>query len=143
MLNTNTITTAVYRKLAADAELTGLCTVFKGGRRPSNSPLPALTIQTKRFERGEGEGIWMCDIIVTVFAHTLENRMIDQETHDAAATRVRDILDDAELDLDAGHAHPLIAGGMTEPEWNGRHDRETVQELTFGLVFLDFGADAA
>ncbi len=139
MPNTNTITTAAYRELAADDQLGSLATVYKGMKRPVNAPSPAVTVQTKRLEPGEGEGIWMCDIIVTVFVETLANRMIDQETHDAIAGRIQAILDDAELELDQGHPHPLIPGGMPEPEWRGSHDRETVQELTYGLVFLDFG----
>ncbi len=139
MPNTNTITTAVYRKLAADEQLGGLCTIFKGMKRPVNAPSPAVTVQTRRLEPGEGEGIWMCDVIVTVFVETLANRMIDQETHDLIAGRIQAVLEDAELELDQGHPHPLITGGMSEPEWRGSHDRETAQELTFGLVFLDFG----
>ena len=142
MPNTNTITTAAYRKLAADEQLGSLVTVYKGMKRPVNAPGPAVTVQTRRLEPGEGEGIWMCDIIVAVFVETLANRMIDQETHDTIAGRIQVILDDAELELDRGHPHPLIPGGTTEPEWRGSHDRETVQELTYGLVFLDFGVPA-
>ena len=142
MPNTNTITTAVYQKLAADEQLGALAAVYKGMKRPVNAPCPAVTVQTRRLEPGEGEGIWMCDIIITIFVETLPNRMIDQEMHDAIIARVQAILDDAVLELDRGHPHPLIPGGMAEPEWRGSHDRETVQELTYGLVFLDFGVPA-
>ena len=142
MPNTNSITTAVYRKLAADSGLAALTAVYKGMKRPVSAPLPAITVQTRRLEPGEGEGIWMCDIVITVFAETLANRMIDQAIHDDLAGRITALLEDAELDLDRGHPHPLIPGGMSEPEWRGSHDRETVQELTFGLVFLDFGVPA-
>jgi hypothetical protein len=142
MPNTTTITAAVYTILAADANLTSRCTIIRGERRPSSSSNPTVTIHVKRLERGEGEGIWMCDVIVTVYANTLSTRMIDQETHDIIAFRISTLLDDTELDLTAGHAHPLIAGGISDPEWSPRHDRETAQALTFGLIFVDFGATA-
>lgn len=142
MPNTTTITSAVYAILAADADLTSRSTIIRGERRPSSSSNPTVTIHAKRLERGEGEGIWMCDVIVTAFVDTLATRMIDQETHDIIASRISTLLDDTELDLAAGHAHPLIAGGISDPEWSPRHDRETAQALTFGLIFVDFGATA-
>jgi hypothetical protein len=142
MPNTTIITSAVYAVLAANAELASHCTIYRGERRPSASSNPSVTIHAKRLERSEGDGIWMCDVIVTVYADTLPNRMIDQNTHDVIASRISTLLDDAELDLAAGHAHPLIAGGVSDPEWSSRHDRETTQALTFGLLFVDFGVTA-
>ena len=139
MPSTNTITTAVYRIMSADDELTGRCTLYKGSKRPAGASNPAVTIHTRRLEPGEGAGIWMCDIVVTVHVDTLPNRMIDQETHDAISSRILTILDDTELDLPQGHAHPLIAGDMSEPSWQSRHEQETAGEMVFGLIFIDFG----
>lgn len=142
MPTTNTITSAVYRLLAADTELAAACTVYKGAKRPADAGSPAITVQVKRLEPGEGIGIWMCDIVITIHVATLTNRMTDQDTHDTLCRRIQAVLDDVELDLTTGHAHPLIAGTVGDPEWRSRHDQETAQELTFGLIFLDFGAEA-
>ena len=143
MPNTSIITAAVHAVLVGDTGLTSLCTVHRGARRPSGAANPVLTIHANRLEPGEGDGIWMCDIMVTVYVDTLANRMIDQETHDAIAARIGSLLDDFELDIPSGHAHPLIAGGVSDPEWHPRHDRETAHVLTFGLIFVDFGISAA
>jgi len=131
MQTINTINTAVYRLLAVDGILTGLCTVIKGGKRPSDVSNPAVTVETKRLEPGEGEGIWMSDVTVTAYVDMLENRQPDHDLHESIVSRVRDLLEDAK-------ALPLIAGENRGVVWTGPHDNEVSQESIWGLVFVSF-----
>jgi hypothetical protein len=132
------ITTAVYRLLNADATLAGLCTLYKGAKRPVRASNPSLTVETRRLERGEGEGIWMCDVVVTAFANILANGSPDVETLDALMARTGELLSDAELELADAKALPLIEGDCGGTSWESAHDGEACQERTFGLVFVSF-----
>lgn len=138
MPNINEINTAVYSLLAGDEILSGLCTIYKGKKRPSKAQNPSVTIDTKRLERGEGEGIWMCDVVVTVYTDLLANRMADHRTLTDAGIRIREVLSDRELTLENAKAHPLIEGESLSPDWEGNHENESRQEKTFGLVFIQF-----
>jgi len=138
MPNVHAINTAVYRLLADDAQLATLCTVYKGRKRPANAHNPSLTADVHRLEAGEGEGIWRCEVTVTVYADVLANRMPDHETLDTVSSRVREILRDAVPELEDAKALPLTEGESRSPDWSGTHDNETREELTFLLTFVDF-----
>lgn len=132
------INTSVYGALAGHPPLTGLCTVYKGGKRPAGAANPSATVEARRLERGQGDGIWMCDIAVTVYADMLGIEAPDHETHAAIARIVRSLLADRTIDIDGGQAMPLIEGECGSPEWDGDHEGETRQELVYGLVFVKF-----
>ncbi|MCE5248986.1 hypothetical protein LLG96_02070 [bacterium] len=138
MPNINDINTAVYRLLNTDAELAGLCTVYKGGKRPVRAVNPSATIEAKRLEPGEGEGIWMCDILVTVYTDILANGMHDCENLETISSRIRGVLSDAEVEMDGTKALPLIEGSTGSPDWSKAHESETFQECIFGLVFIKY-----
>jgi len=138
MPNINEINTAAYGLLAGDGTLAGLCTVYKGRKRPAGVQNPSVTVDARRLEPGEGEGIWMCDVVVTAYADVLVNRMPDHETLDSISSRIREILTDAELELEDAKALSLIEGESLSPGWNDSHNNETLQENTFGLVFVKF-----
>ncbi len=114
MATINGINTAVFKVLNNDVNLTAVSSVYKGAKRPSNAINPSVTVDAKRLAPGGGEGIWMCDIIISIFIDTLANRMIDQEAHVTLANRIQSLLQDTELTLNSGHAHPLIGGGITD-----------------------------
>ena len=139
MHNIQSINTAVYELLAGDPELSGMCSVYKGAKRPGNNANPSVTIDARRLEAGDGEGIRISDIAVTVYADVLANRMADHETLDTISSRINGILTDAEPELEGAKALPLIRGECSGAEWGDAHDNETSQEITFGLVFVDFG----
>ena len=139
MQNMDTINTAVYKLLNNDETLGGLCTIYKGSRRPEGSTNPSITIESRRLESGEGEGIWMCDVVVTTFVDVMANRMADHDTIETIVSRVKEMLTDTKLELEGAKALPLIAGESGGPEWASAHDDETMQEITFGLIFIDFG----
>ena len=80
----------------------------------------------------------MCDVVVTAYADVLVNRMPDHETLDSISSRIREILTDAELELEDAKALSLIEGESLSPGWNDSHNNETLQENTFGLVFVKF-----
>jgi hypothetical protein len=132
------INTAIYRLLDADDTLKGMCTIFKGSKRPSRAKNPTLTVDAKRLEPGEGEGIWMCDVTATVYADNLTNGAADQDTIEDIAARVKELLADSEIELPNGKALPLIEGESRGPEWSSFHENETAQENIFGLVFVSF-----
>jgi hypothetical protein len=132
------INTAVTRILRADETLGSLCTVYKGAKRPVRARTPALTVETRRLERGEGEGMWMCDIVITAYADMKSNGIPDDGLLDAILARACALLADAELELAAAKAHPLIEGESGGAEWQPAHDREMYQERVFGLVFVSF-----
>ena len=138
MPNINDITTSVYKLLKADETLDGLCTVYKGSKRPNCASNPSVTVEAKRLEPGEGEGIWMCDVVTTVFADNLANGMPDHERLDVIVTRLYLVLEDAEISLENAHALPLIRGDIGGPSWNNTHEGETSQEYTFGLLFIKY-----
>ena len=138
MPNINEINTAVYSLLADDETLAGLCTIYKGSKRPSYVQNPSVTINIKRLVPGEGEGIWMCDVVVTVYTDVFANRMPDHEKLEELSSTISGILTDAEIELDEGKALPLIKGESSGPEWNTGHNNEGMQEMTFGLVFVKF-----
>ena len=132
------INTAVYRILKTDAILDGLCTLCKGAKRPVRAVNPSLTVETRRLERGEGEGIWMCDVVVTAFSDILANGTPDAEALDAMMARATELLADAEIDLADAKALPLIEGESAGTTWQPAHDGEAFQERVFGLVFVSF-----
>ncbi len=138
MPNINAINTAVYTLLNADTTLTGLCTVYKGGKRPSLATNPSVTVEAKRLEPGAGEGIWMCDIAVTAFTDSLANGMPDHESLDTIVSRMYQVLEDAETDLDNAQALPLVRGDISGLTWTSAHETETSQECVFGLVFIQY-----
>lgn len=134
------VNTAVYKILSGDIALGELCTVYKGAKRPGGAVNPSVTADTKRLMRGEGEGIWKCDIVITVYADVLANRTADHVTLDAISGRVRALLADAEPELAGAKALPIFEGESSSPEWMSAHTDETVQADTYGLIFIDFGA---
>ena len=138
MPNIQDINTAVYRILKGDETLAGLCAVYKGAKRPARAVNPSLTVEARRLEPGEGEGIWMCDVTVTAFADMMANGSPDTETLDAVMTRTTGLLADAELALEGAKALPLIEGESAGTIWQPAHEGEAFQERVFGLVFVSF-----
>ena len=132
------INTAVFRLLEADETLTGMCRVFKGAKRPARAKNPSITVDTKRLEPGEGEGIWICDVTVTAYTDNLSNGTADQGKLEDISARVKEILADREIELENGKALPLIEGESHGPEWSSYHENEAAQENIFGLVFVSF-----
>ena len=139
MPSMDAINTAVYKLLSNDETLGGVCTVYKGSKRPGNSTNPLITVESKRLESGEGEGIWMCDVVVTTFVDVLANRMADNDTIENIVSRVNNLLVDKEIALEGAKALPLIEGESSGPDWLSAHADETMQESIFGLIFIDFG----
>ena len=135
----NAINTAVYKLLKNDETLAGLCSVYKGSKRPANAVTPSVTVDARCLEASQGGGIWMCDVVVTAYVNMLANRAADHETHENIVFRVGKVLVGTEIELECAKALPLIEGESTGPEWLGSHENETSQESTFGLVFIDFG----
>ena len=133
------VNTAVYSILAGDTGLGALATVHKGAKRPGDAANPSVTVESRRLERGGGEGIWMCDVVVTVYADVLANRAADHAATDAVSALIKSLLADAEPDLTGAKVLPLIEGESSPPEWKSAHADETYQENVFGLVFVDFG----
>ncbi len=138
MPNINEINSAVYTLLANDSTLSGLCNIYKGAKRPISASNPAVTIAVKRLEPGDGEGMWMCDIVVNAYADIHANGMPDHEKLNELSNRIREVLADKEIGLEGAKAFPLIEGESTGPEWEGVHNAEAMQETTFGLVFVKF-----
>ena len=138
MPNIDTIAAAAYGELVSDSTLAALATVYKGQKRPSSAASPALTVDVRRLDTGEGRGMWICDIVVTAYVGLLANRMADYACHGAISEAVRRVLADRTLALGNAQALPLIEGASTAPEWDRNHDSESWQENTFGLVFMDF-----
>jgi len=138
MPNINNINTAVYRLLNGDETLDGLCTVYKGCKRPVRAKNPSVTVEAKRLEPGEGEGIWMCDVSVTAYTDMLANGMPDHEGLDTIVKRISTVLEDAEVELENAQALPLIGGQIGGAEWNSPHNNEVSQELMFGIVFVQY-----
>jgi hypothetical protein len=132
------INTAVFRIIEADNALLEMCRVYKGTKRPARVKNPSLTVDAKRLEPGEGEGIWMCDIMVTVYADNLSNGAADHLLMENISARVREILSDSEIELQNGKALPLIEGESRGPEWSSYHEKEASQESVFGLIFVSF-----
>ncbi len=138
MPNINEINTAVYRLLKEDEILCSFCTVYKGEKRPSQSQNPSVTVECKRLERGKGEGIWMCDIVATVYADILANSQPDHEQLESITSRVREVLTDSEIELNGAKALPLVERENNGPSWNIQHDKEVLQESIYGLVFINY-----
>lgn len=139
MPNINEITSAACRLLKADRALEAMCTVYRGGKRPARAMNPSATIDARHLERGEGEGIWMCDVVVTAYADMLADGAPDFGILEDIGKRVRSVLADAELELPGAKTLPLFEGETSPPEWQAAHDREAWQESVFGLVFVSFG----
>ena len=108
MPNIEAINAAVYKLLKNDAILTGLCSVYKGAKRPVNTSNPSVTIEAKRLKPGSGEGIWICEIVVTVYADIMANRFADHNTFETINSRVNELLANTEVELDVAKAQPLI-----------------------------------
>ena len=138
MPNVNEINSAVYSLLAGDETLSGLCTIYKGSKRPSKMQIPAVTLDTKSLSPGEGEGIWMCDVVVTAYANIMANRMPDHEKLEELSSTISDVLTDAEIKLNGAKALPLIKQKNTGPEWERGHDSQVMQEMKFVLIFIKF-----
>jgi len=138
MTSINDITTAVYRLLVADETLAGLCTVYKGPRRPARAENPSLTVTAKRLGPGEGGGMWLCDIVTTAYTDLTAAKTPDTVLPDTILCRVRELLADAEPDIPGAKAFPLIEGESGAPGWDASHDHESGQEQTFGCVFVSF-----
>ena len=138
MPNINEINTAVYKLLKADDTLTGSSTVYKGEKRPSMSDNPSVTVDCKNLERGNGEGIWMCDVAVTVYANTLANSQPDHMELENITSRIRVILTDTVIELSGAKALPLVWKTAVSPSWNIQHDNEVSQKSVYGLVFISF-----
>jgi len=134
----NEINTAIFILLNNDVNLTAISSVYKGAKRPSNATNPSVTVDAKRLTPGGGEGIWMCDVVVTAYADILSNRMPDHETLDNMTAFISESLTDKVIGLDNGKALPLIEGESTELDWDNIHGHEAMQEITFGLVFIKF-----
>lgn len=132
------VNTAVYRILAGSDELSAQCSIFKGEKRPGGAGNPSITIDTKRLQPGEGDGMWIGDIVITVYADTLPNRTADHETMKEITSLTAALLGDADLELTGAKAFPLIEGGVSGIEWRSAHTTEVSQESTFGLVLVDF-----
>ena len=122
MPNIDSIAAAVYGKLSSDETLTAAASVYKGKKRPAGAKNPALTIDVRRLSRGEGEGMWICDIVITVYVDILANRTAHHEKHAAIGQAVRSILADTTLSIDTVQALPLIEGGAGALEWDRDHD---------------------
>ena len=138
MPNINELNTAVYKLLKADDTLTGSCTAYKGEKRPSQSHNPSVTVDCKHLERGNGEGIWMCDVAVTVYADTLANSQPDHMELESITSRIREILTDAAIELSGAKALPLVGKTAESPSWNMQHDNEISQQSVYELVFISF-----
>jgi len=138
MPNINEINTAVYKLLKADDTLTGSCTVYKGEKRPSQSHNPSVTVECKHLERGNGEGIWMCNVEVAVYADILANSQPDHTELESITSRIREILTDALIELSGAKALPLVEKTSVSPSWNMQHDDEVSQQSVYGLVFISF-----
>jgi len=138
MPNINEINSAVFRILNSDEDLTGICSVYKGPKRPSGVVNPSVTVNAKRLAPAGGEGVWMCDVVITIYADMLSNRMPDHETLETVTSLISGLLADTVIELDGGKALPLIEGESSEPEWEYAHDHEALQENTFGLIFIKF-----
>lgn len=132
------ISAAARLLLTADGGLSGLAAIHRGPKRPARAKNPAITIDARRLERGEGEGIWMCDVVVTVHADLLADGAPDYGLLEDLGARVRAILADAEPVIPGAKALPLIEGGSSGGEWDPSHAGESYEEHTFGLVFVDF-----
>lgn len=139
MPRANAINTEIYKILKNDQILSGLCSVYKGSKRPGNVTNPSVTVDINRLEKGQGEGIWMCNVVLTAYADVLGNRTADQGMLENIVSQVREILLDREIELEGAKALPLIEGESTSTEWLSNHENETKQESIFGLIFVDFG----
>ncbi len=139
MPRANAINTEIYKILKNDQILSGLCSVYKGSKRPGNVTNPSVTVDINRLEKGQGEGIWMCNVVLTAYADVLGNRTADQGMLENIVSQIREILLDREIELEGAKALPLIEGESTSTEWLSNHENETKQESIFGLIFVDFG----
>lgn len=139
MPNIQTINTTVYKLLKNDTILAGLCSIYKGAKRPGNTSNPSVTIETKWLKPGSGEGIWICEIVVTAYADIMANRMADHKTFENIVSRVSELLVNTEIEFDGAKAQPLIEKENKGIEWTSTHENETSQEIIFELNIIDFG----
>jgi hypothetical protein len=138
MPNINDITTAAYRLLHADAVLGGMCSVYRGAKRPSRAKNPIMTVETRHLAPNEGEGMWMCNVVVTAYVKLLADGEPDYVRLEDIDTQVNEILVDVVLELNGAQAFPIFPGGTSGPEWDPAHEGEAYQESTFGLLFVDY-----
>ena len=138
MSNIQDIDTAVYMLLKNDTTLDGLSTVYKGTKRPSGAANPTVTVGSTGIKPGDGEGIRICEIVVTTFTDIMANRMADNPAHVNIMSRINELLADTEITLEDAKAHPLQEKGKTGIEWKSVHNSETFQEIRFELTFIDF-----
>ena len=138
MSNINEINTAVYKLLNTDDTLSGNCKVYKGEKRPSHANNPSVTVNCSHLNRGSGEGIWMCDVEITVYADTHANSQPDHVELENITTRIREILTDTVLELSNAQALPLSVKTSVNPLWNMVHDTEVSQQSVYSLIFVNF-----
>ena len=132
------IDTAVYTLLKNDSTLDGLAAIYKGTKRPSGAENPTVTVGSAGIKPGDGEGIRICEIVVTAYADILSNRMADNSAHETIMSRITGLLAYTEIVLANAKCLPLRENGNTGIEWKSIHDTETFQEIRFELTFIDF-----
>ncbi len=138
MAGTQEIETAVYTVLKNDTALDGLASIYKGTKRPSVAENPVVTTGAGAIHPGGGEGMYICEIAVTVYADILSNRMADNETHGILMSRIGELLTDTVIALENAQCLPLRRTVSTGIEWKSVHDTETYQRISFELTFIDF-----
>ncbi len=138
MPNINEISTAVYRLVKADVALAGMAALYKGAKRPVRAKNPSVTVEARHLEPGEGEGIWMCNVVVAVYVSVLADGAPESGCLESIVSRVNEVLANAEIELEGAKAMPLIEGESAGPEWHSAHEREVCQESVFGLVFVKY-----
>jgi hypothetical protein len=138
MITVNDIAAGIYRPLAADSGLAGLCSLYRGGRRPVRASGPSATVEARSLAPGGGEGLWTCGIAVTARAGNLANGMPDHETLNAIVSRICAVLENAAIDLPNAKALPLTRGSIGAPVWDATHGGESAQECAFGLTVVCF-----
>lgn len=138
MSTTQAIDKAVYTLLKNDSTLDGLATIYKGTKRPSGAENPSVTVGSVGITPGNGEGINICGVVMTVYMDILSNRMADNTVHETIMSRISGLLADTVIVLENAKCLPLKESGNTGIEWKNVHDTETFQKIEFDLTFIDF-----
>ncbi len=134
MVSINEITAAAYRLLKADAALGGMCMIYRGAKRPVSARSPAVTVDACHLERGEGEGMWICSVVVTAYVRVLPDGEPDYGRMEDIDARIYTILCDADLQLTGAKTITIFYGGTSGITWDPVHSREVFQESTFGVM---------
>lgn len=138
MPNIYAINSALYTLLNGDEMLTGLCTIYKGAKRPRGEVNPSLTVFVDKIEPGKGKGLWLCDVTVRAYDDVGANRMPDHETLGIILARVNDVMINAQLTIEGAKALPIIGKESKGPEWEYLHDHEANQEIIYQLILVQF-----